>query len=198
MLGNSRTPWLKTAHKLALSFITGILLTAAVAPAGATLIGDTVHFESRFQGSVFMGNSFDFQVEAGSGDSLDFTGFRLDVEASSFSIVAIVDAANIGFFFEWELNDLHWVGMPNGVITGATITQQTGFFATLPQNAITTTDHSVVIDLNSLGINFPRTIGDRLDITLQTDHRPIAEPGALALFGIGLAGLGFVRRRKHA
>ena len=37
-----------------------------------------------------------------------------------------------------------------------------------------------------------------IDITPVPDPIPVPEPGTLALFGIGLAGLGFARRRKTA
>ena len=36
------------------------------------------------------------------------------------------------------------------------------------------------------------------NVVLEGDLIPVPEPGSLALFGLGLAGLGFARRRKVA
>lgn len=95
--------------------------------------------------------------------------------------------------FILTLSNLVWQGTPgaivgtsvsitNGSVTGFTDASVTGLPSGLPANSL------------SINLGGFWNQGSTARITLTVEHVP--EPGTIALFGLGLAGLGFARRKK--
>ena len=83
------------------------------------------------------------------------------------------------------LTDLIWSNDPGAVITGLTL------IGTDPLNVDT------AFDDHSIGLFIPDdTISGTVTFRIETTHA-VPEPGTLALFAIGLAGLGIVAWRRR-
>lgn len=169
-----------------IAVILGVLVYRA--PANASLIGQDVRFQSIF--SAPPTNDVFTVVE---GDPLDpgadpeltlFNQFEVDVEEASLRITWLITGSVVAGFV-WS--ELDW-GAP-GEIIGAT----TDPSSTWAENDVPTFTASTVT-LESFDLVVP---GDFVLINLDVAH-VIPEPGTLALFGLGLAGIVFVRRKRAA
>lgn len=182
--------------------------------AQATLIGDTVGcsvtdlnpnnpaHSCDVSGAVVISPGAEFEIVAdpfGNAFSID-----LDEETITIRHITFSSSGGAATDFELTLSDLHWLlptgGIdPDGEVLGIqSLTTNIGV-AGLSVGDITFDAHSITIDF--VGTNFstsllPRGIRPEFVIDLRTTHDVISEPGALALFGLGLAGLGFMRRRR--
>jgi hypothetical protein len=179
----------KYSHRTLASSLQVIVLSVAMwgAPvAHATLIGDT--FSATGSQLVTNFSTIGAGAEAtGIGGRLDF-----DFGASSLTVTQTQSLLSFSVFGNYVFSGLDWVGDPTGIITGITIASNDGFTGGLVNN-FSFTDHSITFNLDP-GTSTPG-IGKSVVFNIVTNHS-VPEPTILALFGLGLAGLGFSRRRK--
>ena len=180
----------------------GTLLVLA-APAQATLIGDDVTVRIVVPNQGPFDQSSSTTVTADASDAFELT----DVQSGRtfgvdpFDAGLVVTLLNQGFVFGnssalatvIEFSDLQWQGTPRRV-TGASIIEDFALnFGLLTD--ITFTDSSVRVALSRNGAT-SWNVGEVLTINLETAH-DLPEPASLALFGLGLLGLGIAVRRRR-
>lgn len=112
-----------------------------------------------------------------------------------------VDLASGGFTFggPTTVSGITGTGLFSGTTPGGTLSG-ISYSATLPSNTPFTpsTIGFTAVTAGSLTIQISTTSGDNVGpllASVQLDVTPVPVPGALALFGLGLLGLGVARRR---
>ena len=173
----------------------GVVLLAPTV-AHASLIGDSVTCAivggpasfACIPGANTVGAGVEFSI-----DFLSTPSFTVDIGASSVSVTQVFgQPISTGAGEVLVLGDLDWIGLVGKIvgISGFSTNVATG---NITAGDVTFTDHEVRFDMSP---NIWQ-VGTFASWDLVTQHI-IPEPGTLALFGIGLAGLGFTgwRRRR--
>ena len=203
---------LRTARRKIVAMLGTLALASLAMPANASLIGTTVDITSPY------GNCFGVTVDDGVECSIsdDVPGFgndiAIDIEESRI-VFDFLDFDDNGSDFIWlamprvfdvVIDGLTWVDDPSAVIADITVT--TELFGEPDVVGDPNTIGAVLSGANQVTLNFgdldlldcPTSLCARLTVDITPDHSVLAEPVSLALFGLGLVGLGAALRRKPA
>ena len=160
--------------------------------ANADLIGDEIDagiFREDNTRITGFGLDGPFVVEAGPGDMQQYSSvFTLDVEANSFNLDYIITSpASWVPGITFQIFDLDWVNMPNGIITGLIIdTNVVGW----DDSRATFDDHSATFLFGDLEIEETSF----LNVEFVTEEVP--EPSSAAILGACWIGAWLRRRRS--
>lgn len=180
----------KSPNRVAGVIAGGFLLCAATA-ANASLIGDTITVTNESPLGTILNSQFVVVTEANEAVSLGGAAFA-DINAASIEIIWTRGVATRnGPFNGYVFSDLDWLPDAGSIVGVSLVTNIDG----ITMQDVTFTADSVAIDTEGTA----RTNTSFLNVFLETSHSSqIPEPGTLAMFGLGLAGLGLARRRRAA
>ena len=194
--------------RVALAAAAALLAFGTAGAAQATLFGQTVNASLT---SIFSGISLnqdsarvsvggpEFVIDFGSG-----RGINIDIRDDLIDF-RYNNVSNVGFSFDnfsITLSGLTWAPDP-GVILGFTLEEvpdpdRPTAIGSFGPNTVDFTPDSLTLNIEGVWAG-----RDRLRVELITTHnqqlpeQPLPEPASLALFGVGLLGLGVAARRRH-
>lgn len=191
-----------TMIRKSITAVTATLLMLGATSAKATLIGDSVqaamstpsgifNVVTQFTSPAIVGAGTEFSGGIEHASFTDLTAdILVDVTSSGFTVTGLQTSGWTGHGggganLRIDLSDLDWVGLPGEIIGindlgGAHSVFNLGFGP-----------HSAFVEFENMSFSI-----DGSTRSFSFDVRHIPEPDALALFGLGLLGLGFARRKR--
>lgn len=182
-------------------------LSLLIPAAQASLIGTTVDITATggfLQSGGCTGVTVDGNVECRIGNRPDLNDDVIDIDIGDSNIVfEFLDPSGpVGIFawgtpdvFDVVIDGLTWVNDPTAAIASIDVsTQLFGSSGGGSIQASLTGDNQVTLNFNDLRRVLCSSCA-RLTVDITPKH-DVPTPGTLALLGLGLAGLGTVRRRR--
>ena len=174
----------------------GLITFGTISIANATLINDQVNCS--VEPSIFWVCSAPmYTVGMGSEFSLLLFGneyFQIDISQSSISVnFTNSNRLDTGAGELLRLSDLDWTDYPLGRIIGIENFLTSGT-TDISAGDVNFTDHSVSFDFNNA--TWTEGVSAFAQWDLIVEHAQVPTASTIALFGLGLAGLGFARRKK--
>lgn len=203
---------LRTARRKIVAVLGTLALAGFAMPANASLIGTTVDITSPHGNCL--GVTVGGGVECSLSDAVPGFGNDINIDIEDSRIVfEFFDFDDGGgdfiwltppFVFDVVIDGLTWVDDPSAAIADITVT--TELFGEPDVVGDPNTIGAVLSGANQVTLNFgdldlldcPTSLCARLTVDITPDHSVLPEPAGLALFGLGLAGLGAALRRKPA